>query len=264
MMIPRILHAAESRYQNVSKQRAVLVSGPGILWRLPMSQTAPPLQGRGLGQAHAAGDAGRMRGIWRRHRRLWSAAALVAIAAFVLTLMAASYQPLQPGNSGGGSFPGLRTGVGIRWVSQYIPDGSELYVPTQRGSFALAGSVVNRGSFAITVVGVQQPPGSPFSAAGPVRYMTEAQWNLANLTHPPRHLLHDVTLAPGQGIMIGMPLRIAYCADRRSYVGEANFLVIEKFLGFTHVVQVPIFGGDQVVTNAPGDPPGSPGTFCSG
>jgi hypothetical protein len=229
-----------------------------------MSPTAPPMPDRGRGQAFAAGDAGRTWGIWRRHRRLWSAAALIAIAASVLTLMAASYQPLQPGNSGGGSFPGLPKGTGIRWVSQYIPDGSELYVPTQRGSFALAGSVVNQGPFAITIVGVQQPPGSPFTAAGPVRYLTDAEWTYANLTHPPRYLLRDVTLAPGQAMMIGMPLRIAYCADRRSYVGEANFLVTEKFLGFTHIVPVPIFGGQQVVTNAPGDPPGSPGTFCSG
>jgi hypothetical protein len=168
--------------------------------------------------------------------------------------MAASYQPLQPGNSGGGSFPGLRTCAGIRWVSQYIPDGPELYVPTQRGSFALAGSVVNRGPFAITIVGVQQPPGSPFSAAGPVRYLTDSEWTYANLTHPPRYLLRDITLAPGQAIMVGMPLRIAYCADRRNYVGDDVFLVTEKFLGFTHVVPMPIFGGH----------PGSPGTFCSG
>src|SRR5215471_5058432 len=58
----------------------------------------------------------------RRHwrRLLWSTAALLASAVGVLTLLAARYQPLQPGGSGGGSFPGMRTAVGMHWVSKYI------------------------------------------------------------------------------------------------------------------------------------------------
>jgi hypothetical protein len=233
-----------------------------------MSLAAQSGQDQWLRQAAPAGDARSVPGIWRRHRRrlLWlSTVALIALAASILTLLAASYQPLRPGGAGGGSFPGLRTGAGIRWVSQYIPGGPELYVPTQRGPFALAGSVVNRGSFAVTIVGVRQPPGSPFTAAGPVRYLTSAEWNLANFTHPPRYLLRDVTLAPGQGIMIGMPLRIEYCADRRSYAGGDVFLVTERFLGFTRTVPMPFVDyGRPVITNAPGGQPGPPGTFCSG
>jgi hypothetical protein len=225
-------------------------------------------QDQGRRRAAATGDARPLRGIWRRHRRRllwWSTVALIAVAASVLTLLAASYQPLRPGGTGGGSFPGLRTGVGIRWVSQYVPNGPELYVPPQRRSFALAGSVVNGGSFAVTIVGVRQAPGSPFTAAGSARYLTDADWDLASLTHPPRYLLRDVTLAPGQGIMIGMPLRIAYCADRRSYVGQDVFLVTEKFLGFTRTVPVPFLDyGRPVITNAQGGQPGPRGTFCSG
>jgi hypothetical protein len=215
-----------------------------------------------------SGGASLPRGVWRCHRRgllWWSPVALIALAAAILALLAASYQPLQPGGAGGGSFPGLPTGVGIRWVSRYIPNGPELYVPTQRGPFALAGSVVNRGSFPVTIVGVSQQPGSPFSATGPPHYLTSAEWNLANFTHPARHVLRDVRLAPGQEIMIGIPLRIAYCADRSSYVGEDVFLVTERFLGFTHTVPMPFVDyGRPVITNAPGGQPGEAGTFCGG
>jgi hypothetical protein len=176
--------------------------------------------------------------------------------------LAASYQPLRPGSTGGGSFPGLPDGVGIRWVSQYIPNGPELYVPPQRGPFALAGSVVNSGSVTITIVGVQQAPGSPFAAAGPARYLTDDESN-GNLTSFPRHDLRNVMLAPGQGLVIGMPLRIIFCASRTSYVGADVFLVTEKVLGFTHTVPIPFVAyGSPVVTNGSGDRPGPAGTFC--
>jgi hypothetical protein len=210
----------------------------------------------------ASGTGGRLRGAWRRHRRRllwWSPAALVALAGAIGLPLVATYQPLQDGNTGGGSFPGLPTATSMRWISQYIPmaDGPELYVAPQRGPFALSGSVVNLGSFPVTILGVAQAPGSPFTPAGPVRYAT--QW----MTPPRQHVLHDITLAPGQGIIIGMPLRIAYCADRRMYTGESVFLVTERFLGFTHTVPIPLVGGPPVVTNAPGDQRGTPGTFCS-
>ncbi len=190
----------------------------------------------------------------------WSPVALIGLAVAILLPLAVTYQPLQPGNYGGGSFPGLRTGAGIRWVSQYIPNGPYLYVPVQRRPFALAASVVNRGPFPVTIVGAWQEAGSPFSPAGPVRYLTDAEWDLA---HPGRHVLHDVTLAPGQGIAIGMPLRIRYCADRRNYAGQDVFMVTVRFLGFTHTVPIPwVDYGRPVVTNAPGGQPGHPGTFC--
>lgn len=234
-----------------------------------MSLAARSWQDQGRRQAAPTNDARRPRGARRRHRRWllwWSPVVLIVLAVTALALLAASYQPLRPGGTGGGSFPGLRTGAGIRWVSKYVPNGQELYVPPQRQPFALAGSIVNRGSFAVTIVRVRQPEGSPFTAAGPVRYLTDAEWNSAVLaTHPPRHLLRDVTLAPGQGITIGMPLRIAYCADRRNYAGDDVFLVTESFFGFTHTVPVPFTGdGSPVITNAPGWRPGPPGTFCSG
>jgi hypothetical protein len=211
------------------------------------------------------GGSGRLRGAWRRHRRRllwWSPAALIALAAAILVPLAASYQPLQPGGAGGGSYPGLRIGAGIRWVSKYLLNGPELYVPPQRGSFGLAASVRNTGSFPVTIVRISQPPGSPFTAAGPARYMTPGEWE--NFTHPPRHVLRDITLAPGQAIMIGIPLRIAYCADRRDYAGDDVFLLTERSFGFTHTVPIPFVDYRRpIITNAPGGQRGAPGTFCS-
>lgn len=208
----------------------------------------------------ASGNASRLRGAWRRLRRRllrWSPVALVVLIVAIGLPLVATYQPLQDGNTGGGSFPGLPSATTMRLITKYMVNGSELYIAPQRGAFALAGSVVNRGPFPVTILGVSQAPGSPFSPAGPVRYAT--QW----MTPPRRHVLHDITLTPGQGFMIGMPLRIAYCADRRMYTGETVFLVTERFLGFTHTMAIPFLGGPPVVTNAPGDRHGTPGTFCS-
>jgi hypothetical protein len=65
--------------------------------------------------------------------------------------------------------------------------------------------------------------------------------------------------------MIGMPLRIGYCAGRRAYAGEDTFLMTERFLGFTRTVPLPFVDyGRPVVTNAPGGQPGPAGTFCAG
>lgn len=232
-----------------------------------MSVGARSLPDRGRRQAAASGDASGLRGAWRRHRRRllwWSPVALIALAAAILVPLAASYQPLQPRGGGGASFPGLRTAAGLRWVSRYIPAryAPELYVPVQRGPFALAASVINTGPFPVTITGVSQQAGSPFTAAGPARYLTPAE---TNMDHPPQHVLRDITLAPGQGIMIGMPLRIEYCADRRTYTGEDVYLLTESFLGFTRTVPLPFTDyGRPVVTNAPGGQPGPAGTFCSG
>lgn len=189
---------------------------------------------------------------------------LIAVAVAIAAPWAATYQPLQPADNISASFPGLRTATGMRSVYQYIPlpNAPELYVPPQPEPFGLSATVVNTGSFPVTIVGVSQPAGSPFSAAGPVRYLTLAEQN--SNARPPRHLLRDYTLGPGQGITIGIPLRIGYCADRRSYVGADVYLLAERFLGFTSTVPLPFEDwGRPVLTNAPGGQPGPPGTFCS-
>ncbi|MHB1594868.1 MAG: hypothetical protein ACYCO9_09820 [Streptosporangiaceae bacterium] len=189
----------------------------------------------------------------------WSPVALIAIAAVVATGLASRYQPLRPGNGTVGSFPGLAAARGIRWVSRYLPE-DELYVPVQKGRFALSFSLVNPGPFAVTIVGVTQSPGSPFSAAGPVRYLTDAQCCGATVTRPPRQVLHDVTLRPGHGIMIGMPLRFRYCAGHDQWVTDDSYLITERFAGFTRTVSMAT--GFTIVTNGSGGSQGPPGTFC--
>lgn len=80
-----------------------------------MSSAAGSRQDRGEREDGAAGDR-HVRGGFLRRRRLllWFApVAVLSAAAAVLAVQAASYQPLGPGGSGGGSFPGLRTGVGF-------------------------------------------------------------------------------------------------------------------------------------------------------
>lgn len=228
-----------------------------------MSLGARSWPDQGHRPAAALGNAERLRGAWRRHRRRllrWSPVALVVLAVAIGGPLVATYQPLQPGETGGGSFPGLPTAASMRWVTKYIPepDAPELYIAPQRGPFVLSGSVFNNGPFPVTILGVTQAPGSPFTPAGPVRYLTGDEQSRT-------HVLHDITLAPGlaKTIVIGMPLRIAYCADRRMYTGEDVFLVKERFLGFTRTVPIPFVDyGRPVLTNAPGGQSGTPGTFC--
>lgn len=170
-----------------------------------------------------------------------------AAGAAVLAALAASYQPLDSGASGGGSFPRLRTGTGLHWLAGGSSD--RLYVPPQRGAFALGASVYNDGSWPVTIVGVYQPAGSPFTAAGQVVYISGQD---PSPLQPRVRVLRDVRLGPGQSIEIGMPLRMLYCAARRSYIDVPAFLVTERFLVFTRTAAIPFFQpASPVVTNAP-------------
>ena len=225
-----------------------------------MCSAAGSWQHHGQSQIAAAAD-GRYLcgGFWSRRRRLlWLVPlGVLAVAAAVLATLAANYQPLGPGGSGGGSFPGLPTGEGLRWLPG---SGDALYVPPQRGTFALAGSVYNDGSWPVTIVAVSQWPGSPFTAAGAAVYVSARD---PNPLQPRVRVLRDVTLSPGQTIEVGMPLRTLYCADRRSYMDVPVFLVKERFFVFTRTVAIPLIDYDSpVVTNQPSRQPGAPGTFC--
>jgi hypothetical protein len=226
-----------------------------------MSSAARMGQGRRPGQAADGDRPDRPGGFCRRHRTvLWLVPViLVAAAAVVLAALAASYQPLAGGSSGGGSFPGLRTGAGLRWLRG--GPSEQLYVPPQRGTFALGGSVDNDGSWPVTIVGVFQAAGSPFTAAGQAVYISGQD---PNPLQPRVRVLHDLRLGPGQSIEVGMPLRTPYCAYRRPDIGVPSFLIKERFLVFTRIVAIPYLpDGSPVVTNAPGSRAGAPGTFCA-
>jgi len=226
-----------------------------------MSVKTGYLSGHWPGQPTAPlGRSGRRGGLRRRRRLLLlllTPVVLLAVAASVVALLAARYQPLSSGGSGGGSFPGLPLGVGIRWVNGSPED---LYVPPQRGMFALSSSIVNNGSFPVTIEAVTQLPGSPLIPAGPVLYFVTALQN--ELQPAPGRVLQDVTLRPGQGIMIGMPLRTWRCAYRHENTGVASFLVRERFLIFTRTVALPVIGDGQVLMNTPGGRPSDTNTIC--
>lgn len=224
-----------------------------------MSLAARSWQGHGQSGRGVAGDRHVRGGVpWYRRRRvlLWMLPTLlVAASGAVLATLAASYQPLGPGGTGGGSFPHLPTGTGIRWVSAYPPQ-QQLYVPPQRGTFALAGSIRNNGSFPVTIEAVSQPAASPLTAAGRVLYMAPSDRDFLQFRV---HVLRNLTLGPGQMIEIGMPLRTLYCADRRAYTDVVFFLVKERFGVFTHTVAIPFIDGSAIVLNAPG---GATGYTC--
>lgn len=170
-----------------------------------MSLSAGRLSDHGHLVPPAAFERADRRGGLRRCRRLLlllSPVAVVAAAAIVLAVLASSYQPVGPGSSGGGSFPGIPAGAGIHWENGLAVPTAELYVPPQRGTFALAGSIRNNGTYPVIIEAVTQPPGSPLIPAGLVLYNRGGA--LA-----PVHGLRNLTLGPAQGIEIGMPLRTA-------------------------------------------------------
>lgn len=110
--------------------------------------------------------------------------------------------------------PGLRSGTGLHWIFTYLPRPA-LYVPPQRGTFALSGSVRNNGSFPVTIEAVYPPPGAPLAAVGPVRYLGPGDVNVPTRTGPP--VLRSVVLGPSQAIEVGMPLRVRGQADPHSH-----------------------------------------------
>jgi hypothetical protein len=188
---------------------------------------------------------------------------IVVLAAAVVTavLLAAHYQPLTDGGAGGGSFPGLPLGAGIRWV-----DGAgqeDLYVPPQRGTFALSFTLVNDGTHPVTIEAVTQQSGSPLIAAGPVLHFAETPQN--EQKSAPGRVLDDLTLRPGQEVMVGMPLRTSRCGYRQLKTIVTTVLVRERFFIFTRTIPFPIIGntGDPVLVNTPGGRPGDPNAICA-
>lgn len=229
-----------------------------------MSQLPGYLSSRWPGQAPVAyRKKERRRGFWRRHRLLvllLSPPVLLAVAGGVLWPIAAAYQPVGPGSSGGGSFPWLPTGVGLRWVNGFLVHTPDLYVPPQRAAFALSASIRNNGSYPVTIEAVIQQPRSPLRSAGPVLYFRPED---QNVQQQPGHILRDVTLKPGHEIDIGMPLLTWPCAVKYETADVRSFVVRVRFMSFTHLVAVPFIDGGQIVMNLPGGKSGEQNVFCA-
>jgi hypothetical protein len=117
--------------------------------RLPVSEQVGYLGDHRPGQQPAAGRGdGERRSFWRRRLllALLSPVGLAGVAATVAGVLAAGYQPIGSGSSGGGSFPRLPTGVGIRWVNGFLVQTQDLYIPPQGGIFALGGRHAQAGA----------------------------------------------------------------------------------------------------------------------
>jgi hypothetical protein len=184
---------------------------------------------------------------------------LLTAAAIAAVMLVAHYQPLSAGGAGGGSFPGLPEGAGIRWVGGSSP--AELYVPPQRGTIALSFTMFNDGTHPVTIEGVTQQQGSPLIPAGPVLYFVDTLRNEGQSS--PGQVLHSLTLRPGQSIMVGMPLRTSLCGYRHLTTAVTTVLVRERFLVFSRTVALPIIGtGAQVLVNTPGGRPGDANAIC--
>jgi hypothetical protein len=87
----------------------------------------------------------------------------------------------------------------------------------------------------VTIEGISaaQPARWPVVLAGPAQYYP------AGSQHPTAHLLRNVILRPGNSIVIGIPVRTGPCAMKDNWTGLKTVGVKERFLFWTHTVQMP-------------------------
>jgi len=196
----------------------------------------------------------------RRHKPLITAAAIVVLvtALVVLGLLAATYQPLVFGGAKAAQFPGLPIAKGERTVNNFggLASG-DLYIPPQRGTFAIMESVQNNGPRAVTIGAVSVlAPGSqgawPLVPAGPVLYMPEYYYHNERSWTSGRPI-KGISLGPNQGVLVGIPLRLSNaCYEATAWSEVSEFYVEESYLGFTHWVGIPL--GTPVLVRAPEAP----------
>ncbi len=188
----------------------------------------------------------------RRWRRpvLLGLGALLATAVVVLAILAGTYQPVQFGDSYGGSFPGLPAGTGLRDVNTFGAATGQIYAPPQSGVFSVMPSIYNHGPETVTIeaVSILSPQAQaniargiapwPLVPAGPVRWMF--QYTRPDQKGPTSgSSVVGVSLPPGQGMSLGIPLRMSgICYDPNGWTGADVIYVKERFLFFTHWVAV--------------------------
>ena len=199
----------------------------------------------------------------RRKRFRWwwllpPVALLVAAAATILTMLAATYQPIVTGDvSGPNMIPGMPHAHGARWVNQFGAEPGDIYFPPQQGTFTVSASIKNAGTHAVTIESVSLPnTTATLVQAGPVQYA------LGFREKTVAHVLRNVTLQPGDSIYIGIPVRSGPCGDRSGWTSQDSFLVRERFLSFTHTVSLPFTsdGGSLILHSL--SHPGGTDAFC--
>jgi hypothetical protein len=230
-----------------------------------MSVAGPKLDGAGGSPFLPTAAAGSPR---RGYKSVWLVGAgVVALAVLgVLLGRAAVYQPLGRGGLVlDAPFPGMAPGVGIKVVNNFALLGGDYYVPPQRGEFSFGLSIQNSGSRPVIIEAVTTSVSAadstyPVRLAGPVLYTTD----MGRPGTPRAHVLRNLTLGPGQGIFIGIPLRTWPCGQTDGWDTDPAFYVRERFLFFTHMVAVPwSMNGAELIMHDPGGKPGDPHTICA-
>jgi hypothetical protein len=141
-------------------------------------------------------------------------------------------------------------------------------VPPQSGVFSVEPSIFNNGPKAVTIeaVSILSPQDQakaaqgispwPLVPAGPVRWMF--QYTRPDQKGPTSgSSAVGVTLLPGQGMALGIPLRMSgLCYDPSGWTGTDVFYVKERYLFFTHWVAVRF--QPSLIMHEPSNP-GGPG-----
>jgi hypothetical protein len=204
----------------------------------------------------------------RRRWILFALGALFVTAAGVLTTLAGTYQPLQFGDSYGGRFPGLPLGTGLRFVNTFAGATGDIYAPPQAGVFSLMPAIFNTGPETVTIAAVsilspqQQADIAkgiapwPLVPAGPVRW--SFQYPRPGQKGPTSGIsVTDVRLDPGQGMVLGIPLRMSgTCYDPGGWTGTNVVYVKERFGIFTHWVAIQF--QPDLIMHEPSTPTGEP------
>lgn len=212
---------------------------------MALAESYPTQQGNG--EPPASDPPGsRRRHPWRRGILL-TATALVAVAVVVLGVLAGTYQPIRGGGESGTQFPGLPTGTGLRSVNTFGLDPGQIYAPPQRGAFTILQALSNVGPEPVTIeaISILSPqqqaeekegiPAYPLTLAGAVRWIPAFGHNWPASGRP----VAGLSLAPGQDILIGIPLRQSgTCYDPSGWISPDGFYVKERYLTFTHWVTV--------------------------
>ncbi len=116
----------------------------------------------------------------------------------ILAALASRYQPIGNGEDLSFAFPGLPAGQGLRVVNNLGEFHQDIYVPPQRGTFALVATIMNNGTHPVTIVSALAPQGSGLWLAGAIRYSTPGMDGSNQIPPPTSRVLRNVELAPGQ------------------------------------------------------------------
>jgi hypothetical protein len=158
-----------------------------------------------------ADTAAARRGLPRRRRwRLWALLMLgvVCVVLAILAAVASRYQPIGNGEDLGFAFPGLPAGHGFRIVNNLGGFHQDVYVPPQRGTFALVATITNNGTHPVTIVRAAAPQGSGLWLAGKIRYSTPGMGGSNQIPPPASRILRNA-----------VPPRATAQAEWRAFAG---------------------------------------------